>query len=181
VAVTAGSESADLGRRGGCCGCYGTVSYSCQGCYGCHGCCGYVSSCHGCCGYVTSCHGCCGYVPTHGCCGYVPTHGCCGTVIYSVPVKTVAVVSPNVATVVVKLPADARLTIDGEGTTSTSTERTFESPALEAGKVYSYTLEASYLKDGKTVTVSKKIKIEAGKVSNVDLLDTATTNGVARN
>ena len=89
--------------------------------------------------------------------------------------------SPNAATVVVKLPADAKLTIDGEATTSTSAERTFESPALEAGKVYSYALEARYLKDGKMVTVSKKIKIEAGKVSNVDLLEAAPVTGVARN
>ena len=82
---------------------------------------------------------------------------------------------------VVTVPADAKLTIDGMATSATSTEHTFESPELQTGKVYSYTLEASYLQDGKTVTVSKKIKVEAGKVSSVDMLEAAPATGVARN
>ncbi len=173
LAVTAGGESADLGRRGGCHGCCGYVS-------SCHGCCGYVSSCHGCCGYVSSCHGCCGHIH-HGCCGHV-YHGCCGTVIHSPPAKKVAAASPNAATVVVTLPADAKLTIDGTATTSTSSERTFETPDLVLGKTYSYTLEATFQKEGKSVVISKKVTIEAGKTSTIDLNQAQTpVTGVARN
>ena len=191
LAVTAGGESADLGRRGGCHGCCGYVS-SCHGCCGyvssCHGCRGYVSSCHGCCGYVSSCHGCCGYV-SHGCCGHVHHgccghvyHGCCGTVIHSPPAKKVAAASPNAATVVVTLPADAKLTIDGTETTYTSSERTFETPDLVLGKTYSYTLEATFQKEGKSVVISKKVTIEAGKTSTIDLNQAQTpVTGVARN
>ena len=214
MAVTAGGESADLGRRGhGCCGvvshgCCGVVS-SCHGCRGVvtHSCCGYVSSCHGCrgvvshgccgvvshgcCGVVS--HGCCGVVShgccgvvSHGCCGVVShgccgvSHGCCGTVVPSGHGKKVAAASPNAATVVVTLPADAKLTVDGDATVSTSSERTFETPELVAGKTYAYTLEATFQQDGKAVVVSKKIKIEAGKTATVDLNSTPVT-GVARN
>ena len=167
LAITAGGESADLGKHGGCHGCGGYVS-------SCHGCHGYVSSCHGCCGYVSSCHGCCGHHVHH------VYHGCCGTVIHSPPAKKVAAVSPNAATVVVTLPADAKLTIDGTATTSLSSERTFETPELVAGKTYSYTLEATFQKEGKAIVVSKKVTLEAGKTSTVDLNQTPVT-GVARN
>ena len=190
MAVTAGGESADLGRRGhGCCGvvshgCCGVVS-SCHGCRGVvtHSCCGYVSSCHGCRGVVS--HGCCGVV-SHGCCGVVShgccgvSHGCCGTVVPSGHGKKVAAASPNAATVVVTLPANAKLTVDGDATVSTSSERTFETPELVAGKTYAYTLEATFQQDGKAVVISKKIKIEAGKTATVDLNSTPVT-GVARN
>lgn len=198
MAVTAGGESADMGRRSkGCCGCTGYVASCCgyssccgyvSSCRGCHGCCGYVSSCHGCCGYVAS-YNCCGYVPTHTCCGYVPTHGCCGTVIHHGCCGTVihsghgqhvSAASPNAATVVVSLPANAKLTIDGTATTSTSDVRTFETPELVAGKTYAYTLEATFQQDGKSVVVSKKVKIEAGKTATVDLNSIPAT-GVARN
>jgi len=191
LAVTAGGESADLGRKGGrgchgCSGCCGYVScygcHGCSGCYGCHGCYGGYT-CHGCCGcygHVVSCHGCCGcyghvHVPVYSCCGYAPAGG--GHAGHG---KRAAAESSNAATVVVTLPADAKLTIDGNATTSTSSTRTFETPALDAGKTYSYTLEATYQKDGKAVVVNKKITIEAGKTTNVDL-NQAPATGDARN
>jgi len=40
---------------------------------------------------------------------------------------------------------------------------------LEKGKSYFYTFEAQYNVNGKPVTVSKKVDIEAGKVARVDL------------
>jgi uncharacterized protein (TIGR03000 family) len=67
------------------------------------------------------------------------------------------------------VPADARLTIDGEATTSTSTRRVFVSPALKLGRQYHYTLKAEFVKDGETVAVSKKVTIEAGKETRVTL------------
>src|SRR5207247_1488613 len=51
----------------------------------------------------------------------------------------------------VSLPTDAKLSIDGEKTTSVSAERTFVSPTLEAGKAYTYTLQAEFVRDGKNV------------------------------
>jgi uncharacterized protein (TIGR03000 family) len=46
------------------------------------------------------------------------------------------------ATIIVNVPATAKLTIDGNATTSTNERRVFVSPALEAGQEYYYTLKA---------------------------------------
>lgn len=69
----------------------------------------------------------------------------------------------------VKLPADATLTIDGKATKSVTALRSFETPALEINKVFSYTLEAKYTKDGEVVTVKKVVDVEAGATTKVDL------------
>jgi uncharacterized protein (TIGR03000 family) len=79
------------------------------------------------------------------------------------------------------LPADARLKINGHVMTNTSSERTFVSPALEPGKTYSYTIEAEYQVDGKPVTVSKKVIVEANKTSRVDLNPAQATTVASRN
>ena len=75
------------------------------------------------------------------------------------------------------LPASAALTIDGNATTSTSSVRRFRSPDLEPGKTYSYTFAATYRLEGKPVTVSKKVQVQAGQLTSVDLNQTAS--GVA--
>jgi len=120
------------------------------------------------------------------CCGGVITGGCCGGVITS-PEKSDEKKKPEggkkkpdnpddekissdaPARIVVQLPADAKLTIDGVATKSTSAVRTFESPALKAGRAYSYVLEAKFTKDGDEVVVSKKIQVTPGKTTNVDM------------
>jgi uncharacterized protein (TIGR03000 family) len=74
------------------------------------------------------------------------------------------------AQLVVSLPAEARLTIDGEATTSTSGERTFVTPALPTGKTFRYTLEAQVKgKEGKAVTWSQKVSVRAGETTRVTL------------
>jgi uncharacterized protein (TIGR03000 family) len=82
------------------------------------------------------------------------------------------------ATIVVNVPADARLTVDGEATTSTSTPRVFVSPTLQAGREYNYTLKAEFVKNGKPVTVSKEVAVRAGQETRVTL-DAASLAGVA--
>jgi uncharacterized protein (TIGR03000 family) len=78
----------------------------------------------------------------------------------------------------VSLPADAKLTVDGEATTSTSDHRVFLSPALPAGQEYHYTLQAEVVVDGRAVTVSKTIAVRAGEESRVTL--TPVTGVAAR-
>jgi uncharacterized protein (TIGR03000 family) len=73
------------------------------------------------------------------------------------------------ATLVVTLPADARLTIAGAPTTSTSSTRVFVSPTLQPGKAYRYTLEASFVQDGKPVVVKKSVRVRAGRQTEVAL------------
>jgi uncharacterized protein (TIGR03000 family) len=71
------------------------------------------------------------------------------------------------ATIVVRLPADARLMIDGNATRSTQDVRTFESPPLQPGKTYQYTLKAEVTRDGKTVERSRDVTVRAGQQSDV--------------
>jgi len=183
------------GCYGGCYGCYGGGCYG--GCYGGHvvhhGCYGCYGGCYG--GHVVyqgCCGGCHGVIHS-GCCGGVIHGGCCGGIVPGHPggtdkgksdkgksgkggkggadIDDEQVNSLQPATIVVSLPADARLTIDGAVTSSTSATRTFVSPALTPGKSYTYTFEAVYKKDGKDVKVSKKVPVQAGKTAQVELND----------
>ena len=52
------------------------------------------------------------------------------------------------ATIVLSLPADAKVSIDGVATTSTSATRTFITPELNPTKEFVYTLSAQVVRDG---------------------------------
>jgi len=186
---------------GGYSGCYGGGYSSCYGgyssCYSypvSYGCYGGYSSCYS---YpVSSCYGCYGSYPVYsGCCGTVYRGGCCGGAVMpgsggagdkdkdkdkgkgkgkgkgSDEIDEDVSTGARGATIVVSLPADARLTIDGTATVSKTARRTFTTPALEPGKVFAYNFQATWKKDGKDVVVSKKVKVEAGKTSRVELTD----------
>lgn len=149
-----------------CCGCYSCCGCNCKGCHGCkkcHGC----NGCH-CCG----CYGCCGY---HGCCGGHVV--CCGGAaapaakpeeIKKKPEEKKSMM-PAPATIVVSLPADAKLFVDDAVTTSTTATRAFASPALEQGKDYFYTLKAEVVRDGKTYSASRRVAVRAGEETAVTL------------
>jgi uncharacterized protein (TIGR03000 family) len=81
------------------------------------------------------------------------------------------------ATITVRLPADAKLTIDGDPTTSTSSERQFITPPLPRGKEYTYQLRAEVQRNGKTVVATKKVPVEAGRDTQVELFP--ATEGVS--
>ena len=203
MALTSGGDvPAGLFNHGCCGGCYGG-SYGCCGGghkhHRGHGCCGgcYGYSCcggghkhhrgHGCCG---GCYGCSGYgygcyggfggcMGCMGCAGGMGTPIVPGTVVPTTPTtppaKKTSLENGAPATLVVTVPADARLSIDGEATTSTSTERVFVSPALAFGREYHYSLQAEFQKNGKTVKVSKDVAITAGQETRVTLgADTLT-------
>jgi uncharacterized protein (TIGR03000 family) len=182
----------------GCSGCYGGCNscgggrragrrHGCSGgCYGCSG--GYYGcsgGCYGCSGVVYQ--GCSGMY--QGCSGGM-YQGCCGGVIHT-PVapapekapaptekKKAELMGSTSATLVVNLPADAKLRIDETATTSTGTNRVFQSPALEPGKVYQYTLRAEIIRDGKPVKMEKVVEVEAGQTKQVPL--TLPTTAVAQ-
>jgi uncharacterized protein (TIGR03000 family) len=69
------------------------------------------------------------------------------------------------ATLVVTLPADAKLTIDDARTTSTSGERVFNTPALKVGQDFHYTLTAEV--NGRTVT--REVAVRGGETTRVNL------------
>lgn len=69
----------------------------------------------------------------------------------------------------VTLPADAKLTIDGSPTVSTSELRIFESPRLTPGKTFCYVLKATVVRGGKIGTVTKKVAVRAGEAIRVKI------------
>jgi uncharacterized protein (TIGR03000 family) len=177
----------------GCYGCHGCYGYGCNGCYGCnggrhhrhhhrgHGCNGcYSYGCHGCYGYgcqgcYGGCQGCYGY-GCQGCYGY----GCHGYDGHGAPAggekkgeqlktspKVTGMAAP--ATVIVSLPAETKLAIDGAPTTSTSERRVFISPSLEPGKTYHYTLTGELVREGRTMTSTKQVEVRAGEQTQVNL------------
>jgi len=73
----------------------------------------------------------------------------------------------NSATIVVTLPADAKLYFDNAPTTSKSERREFVSPALQTGTEYSYTLKAEIVRDGKTEIKTEKVIVRAGAQASV--------------
>ncbi len=86
--------------------------------------------------------------------------------------------APAPATIIVSLPADARLSIDDAPTTSTSERRVFVSPELNPGRQYHYTLKAEWNRDGKNVVVTKEVAVSAGNQTAVTL-EAANVAGVA--
>ena len=74
-----------------------------------------------------------------------------GTYVASQPAPT-----SGPATIVVTLPADARLNFDGSPTRTTSARRVFTSPPLQPGQSYQYTLTAEISREGRPVTVTQR-------------------------
>jgi uncharacterized protein (TIGR03000 family) len=73
------------------------------------------------------------------------------------------------ATIRVRLPADARLTIDGAPTKATSADRAFITPPLPSGKDFYYMVRAEFVRDGASVTVERRITVRAGQETTVSL------------
>jgi len=81
---------------------------------------------------------------------------------------------PAPARLLVRLPAAARLTIDGEPTRSQGDTRRFVSPPLEPGRRFVYVLRAEMVRDGKKVTEAREVPVRAGEESAVTLTLPAT-------
>ncbi|MHB1426326.1 MAG: TIGR03000 domain-containing protein [Gemmataceae bacterium] len=77
----------------------------------------------------------------------------------------------DAATVTVKLPADARLYVDGVFCPLTSTTRSFNTPELDAGQKYYYTLKSEVIRDGVVRETSKRVVVEAGREVAVEFTD----------
>jgi uncharacterized protein (TIGR03000 family) len=155
MSLTGGMETPDFGRRSCRCSCSGYSS--CSG--SCHG--GRRSRrCHGCCGGYSGCCG--GY---QGCCGGMPPAYRQPPGERVPPPKKVQ--AEDRATVVVNLPADARLTVGGRPTASTSAQRHFITPALPEGDSF-YVLRAEIVRDGRTLTAEQRIAVRPGEETRVN-------------
>jgi uncharacterized protein (TIGR03000 family) len=195
LALTAGSESVDFGRNRchsctattACCGpvVTGCTAGACHGRV--HGCSPVVvapvcsSSCHSSCHHgglfsklrERRCHGC-----TTTCTVYTT----CSTPVIVEPIKKKEMPKSEPlpdpkkdkdkktaapATIVVSLPAGARLTVDGAPTNSTSENRTLVTPNLEFGSTYVYTMRAEIVRDGQAVVQVQTVNVRGGETSVV--------------
>jgi len=66
------------------------------------------------------------------------------------------------ATIIVRLPDQANLSINDKASKLTSTTRKFVSPPLQPGKDYYYTLKAEIERDGRPVTATQRVAVHAG-------------------
>jgi uncharacterized protein (TIGR03000 family) len=76
--------------------------------------------------------------------------------------KKPEVLAPNVGRLIVELPADAQLFIDGQLMKTVSERRTFHTPAIVPGVKYYYDLQAVVVIDGKPQTESRRVIVEGG-------------------
>ena len=76
--------------------------------------------------------------------------------------------SATAARVVVRLPADARLFVDDDPCTLTSAERSFDTPDLQPGVTYRYTIRAEVTRAGRPVTEIKRVTVRAGQETVVE-------------
>lgn len=164
--------------------CYGSCSGRSTGCSGsCHG------SCYGSCqGSGYGCTG--GFAPVPmgfdaslpagvmapGFDGVMPATPLPAIPPTSVPEdrKRISLTAPaggDRATVIVRLPSDAKLFAEGRQLALTSSERTFVSPPLQTGPEYTYLFRVEYVRDGETIARTKQVAVKAGGTVTVEFLD----------
>jgi uncharacterized protein (TIGR03000 family) len=90
-----------------------------------------------------------------------------------VPSDGYVAAAPAPATLVVHLPADAVLTVDGKRTASTSAERVFSTPDLETGRDFAYNLEARVVRDGQEKVIKQRVIVRAGQQTTIRLEEPA--------
>lgn len=174
--LTAGGTSPAWG--GGCHGCHGgsynAFSYGCHGCYGCTGCSGYYGS-SGCYGYwgcwgQSGCHGCHGGCAVGGCAG---CYSCQGVVGHAVPSGRghAFVPLPSQTEIVVHLPSEAQLFVDGQATDLGSSTRLLVTPELELGREYAYSLRAVTTREGQVIQKTRRVTFRAGERAQVRFED----------
>lgn len=111
---------------------------------------------------------------SHGC-----AHSCATTCTVVVPATTKPMPKPETvpppkkgavaapATILVSLPAGARLIVDGTPTTSVAERRTLVTPELDFGTTYVYSMRAEIVRDGETVVRTQDVTVRGGETTSV--------------
>lgn len=84
------------------------------------------------------------------------------------------------ATVVVRLPSDAKLYADGRLLTLTSGERRFVTPVLPADREYTYAFRAEYTRDGEAIAQSRKVRVRPGGTAAVEFADLTVARAASK-
>jgi len=72
------------------------------------------------------------------------------------------------ATVLVKAPADVKITVNGQATARRTTEEEFKTPDLQVGRSYSYEFSAEAMRDGKKIAKTERVIVRPGEKTVVD-------------
>jgi uncharacterized protein (TIGR03000 family) len=67
----------------------------------------------------------------------------------------------------VQLPADAQLWVNDKSCPLASSTRTFDTPELQPGRSYFYTLRAQVQREGRAVTQTRRVDVAAGREVSV--------------
>jgi len=94
-------------------------------------------------------------------------HGGLGVLPYPVPVMPRVAPSSGRATVHLKVPAGATVTVNDKDISLPSPSATFVTPVLEPGREYYYDFKVTAREDGKPVTRTKRVTVRAGAVVRV--------------
>ena len=79
------------------------------------------------------------------------------------------ILTPRPVMLTVLVPkADAEVMLGETATVSRGTERVFESPPLDPGTTYRYTVKARWMEDGKMVEQKRDVPVKAGESVKVD-------------
>jgi len=76
----------------------------------------------------------------------------------------------NTARVNVRVPANAEVMFEGAKTTQTGSSRQFVSPPLTPGGNYTYDIQARWMENGRQVSRTRHVPVQAGQVVRVDFL-----------
>ena len=165
-----------------------TPNWGWRGCYGCHGCYGGTGYA-GCCGCCGGCAG--GAVVDVG--GVPPMMPAAPPMEGGVPEKVQPERVPNApkkttstqmerAQVVVELPGEAKLFVDGNPVKAGAAKRTFNTPPLEQGQAYYYMFRAEVVRDGQTLEETTRVIVRAGEVARASFptLETSTASASSR-
>lgn len=80
------------------------------------------------------------------------------------------------AKLIIEVPADAKLFIDDLPMKTASARRVFSTPNLQPGQTYYYIVRAEVVRDGKTVSETKRVTMKAGDVIRSSFADMGTTD-----
>ena len=87
---------------------------------------------------------------------------------------------PIVTRVVVSVPDDAKVIIDGKETSTTGVFRSFSTKKLKSGKWNDYSVEVSVVRDGKTLTRKESFDLGAGEFRFIEFdFDKAGSGSIA--
>jgi uncharacterized protein (TIGR03000 family) len=87
---------------------------------------------------------------------------------------------PDGALIIVKLPAEATLQLDGTKTKQTGSYRRFLASALPAGRIACYTIQAHWIVGDVELQRTEKVLVEPGQTVTVNFLSTDSWTGKRR-